>query len=185
MTTVATKPDNLCGTPFVLTDDQLLQMSPAERRALARRLARLPGTGVTPADDDHVLARRQNLAVDVVARNYPVLLRQELHREVDSLQLPTRNRQIARLFRSACKQDHVEVVLKLRNRNVHADVSIRNKLHTFSFHLLDASVDQMLLHLEIRDPVAEQASDPVPLLKKRHIVTSARQLLRSRESSRP
>src|SRR5206468_2575989 len=71
-----------------------------------------------------------------------------------------------------------------RNGNVDAHVSIRDKFHAFGFHLLDAAIDQMLLHLEIRDAVAEQASDPVPLLEQRDIVTGARQLLGRCESRR-
>ncbi|MCW2642425.1 MAG: hypothetical protein JWP76_4731 [Dactylosporangium sp.] len=49
MTSVATKPDSVStpGRP-VITDEQLLLLSAEERRALARRLARLPGVGPTP-----------------------------------------------------------------------------------------------------------------------------------------
>src|SRR5271169_4229773 len=52
------------------------------------------------------------------------------------------------------------------------------ELDTLSRHLLDAAVDEMLLHLKIGDAVAQQASDAIALFEKRHPVAGARQLLR-------
>jgi hypothetical protein len=49
--------------------------------------------------------------------------------------------------------------------------------NTLGLHLLHASVDQMFLHLEVRDPVAEQSTDAAFTLKDRHVVAGARQLL--------
>ena len=51
-------------------------------------------------------------------------------------------------------------------------------------HLLDAPVDEVLLHLEIRDAVAQQAADAVALLEHRDGVAGARQLLRGGQTRR-
>ena len=56
------------------------------------------------------------------------------------------------------------------------------KIHTFGAHLLDATVDVTLLHLEIGDPVAQQAADAVALFKKDDIVPGSRELLRARHA---
>ena len=59
-----------------------------------------------------------------------------------------------------------------------ADMRIRLELDTLGRHLLDAAVDQVLLHLEIRDAVAQQAADAIALFEDRHPVAGARELLR-------
>ena len=69
------------------------------------------GAGVAAADDDDVLvAGRDELAVvDRVAGHAPVLHGQELHGEVDALELAAFDRQVARLGRAAAQADRVEL----------------------------------------------------------------------------
>jgi hypothetical protein len=43
-------------------------------------------------------------------------------------------------------------------------MGVGRELHALGPHLFDAPVDQMLLHLEIRNAVAHQAADAVVLL---------------------
>src|SRR5437879_5048391 len=66
-------------------------------------------------------------------------------------------------------------------------MGIGPELSSLGHHLFEASVDQMLFHLEIRDAVAQQAADAIVLFENRDPVASARQLLCRRESrwSRP
>src|SRR5262249_23727318 len=54
----------------------------------------------------------------------------------------------------------------------------------FGTHLFDTPVDEVLLHLETRDPVAQQTPDAVALLKNRDLVTGAGELLRGGEPRR-
>jgi hypothetical protein len=49
-------------------------------------------------------------------------------------------------------------------------------------HLLQTAVDEVLLHLEIGNAVAQQAADAVGLLEDRDLVAGARQLLRRGQS---
>src|SRR5437868_15368007 len=55
------------------------------------------GAGVAASDNDHALPRRQNFRfrLDGVAQIAAVLLRQVVHREMDSSQLASRDVQIA------------------------------------------------------------------------------------------
>ena len=68
---------------------------------LAVRRADAVGAGVAAADHDDVLARRQDLVRHRVAGDDLVLLRQELHREVDAGELAAGHRQVARLLGAA------------------------------------------------------------------------------------
>src|SRR5262249_36972626 len=67
-------------------------------RALPERGADAVAPGISSADDDDVLARREDLVDNRIARDLAVLLRQELHREVDAQQLTPGHSKIARLL---------------------------------------------------------------------------------------
>ena len=58
---------------------------------------------------------------------------------------------------------------------MHADP----EFDTLGPHLLDAPIDVIFLHLEIRDAVAQQSSDTVILLEQHDIVTGSTELLRA------
>src|SRR5262249_19213119 len=51
-------------------------------------------------------------------------------------------------------------------------------------HLFDAAADEMFLQLEIRNPVHQQAADPVSAFVERYVMARARQLLRARKARR-
>src|SRR6187401_989001 len=72
-------------------------------RFMAVRRAEAVRAGVAASDDDDVFAGGEDIFawIQGVARASLVLLRQELHGEVDSSELATRHRNIARLFGSA------------------------------------------------------------------------------------
>ena len=149
--------------------------------------------GVAAADHDHVLAGGHDLAIDPVARVDAVLLGQELHREVDALQFAAGHRQVARLLGTAREDHGVELGLQLLGRDglarqvgharggrglAHEHAGAED--HAFGLHLLDATVDVALLHLEVGDAVAQQAPDTVVLLEHRHVMADPGQLLRGR-----
>ena len=56
--------------------------------------------------------------------------------------------------------------------------------HAFGFHLLDADVDDALLHLEVGNAVAHQAAGLGVLLVEMHVVAGARELLRAGHAGR-
>ena len=147
-------------------------------RLLAVAGAQAIGAGVAAADDHDALAGGQDLIRHLVAFAAAVLLRQELHREVDAVQLAAGDVQVARLLGAAGQQDGVELLAQILHRDVAAHVGTGLETHSLGAHLLDAAVDEVLLHLEIRDAVAQQAADAVVLLEDRDVVAGARQLLR-------
>ena len=78
---------------------------------MPHRRADAVGAGVAAADDDDVLVlRRDVLAVGVLAVEQALGVGvQELHREVDALEVAALDRQIARLGRAAAQDDGVEL----------------------------------------------------------------------------
>src|SRR5579862_5504015 len=147
---------------------------------LAVRCAEAVGACVATAEDDDALARRAELRVHAITGVHLVLLRQELHREVDALQVAARHREITRLRRAAGEDDRVELAPELVALHVDADVDGGPEGHALGRHLLHAAVDEPLLHLEVRDAVAEEAADPVGTLEQHDVVAGAAELLRAR-----
>ena len=141
--------------------------------------------GVAAADHDDVLAFGRN-HVDLVARVHLVLQRQEFHRVVHAGKLATRHRQIARVLapparttasNSACSAagDRLGGVVAHAHRQFGVgDHHPGAEHHPFVLHLRDATVDVRLLHLEIRDAVAQRATDAAGLLEHGHGMPDAR-----------
>ncbi|OIQ88657.1 hypothetical protein GALL_294800 [mine drainage metagenome] len=158
------------------------------------------GAGVAAADDDDVLAGGHDLALELVAGVDLVLLRQELHGEVDAVEFAPRNRQVARMFGAAGQQHRIELGQQLLgaaallrpvgDRGAGAVLGhlahqhAGGEAHAFGLHLRDAAVDVVLLHLEVGNAVAQQAADAVVLLEHGHVMPGARQLLRGRQAGR-
>ena len=74
--------------------------------SLPSRRAQAVSTGVAPADDYDILASGSEIeaAVDLPPAYAPVLLRQKVHREVDPIQIATRDWQVPGLLRANAKQ---------------------------------------------------------------------------------
>ena len=130
------------------------------------------------------VARMAVVVGDDVARRAAVVLLEELHREVDAVELAPRDRQIARLARAAAEHDRVETRSEARRRHVDADVHRGAKGDPFGLHLIDAPIDEVLLHLEVGDAVAKQAANAIVALEQRDVVALARQLLRGGQPGR-
>ena len=92
--------------------------------------------------------------------------------------------QVARPLGAAGQHHRVVVVEQRLDRDVGADLDAGAELDAFGLHLLDAAVDQVLLHLEVGDAVAQQAADAVGLLEHRHRMAGARQLLGAGQAGR-
>ncbi len=159
-------------------------------RAVAVAGAHAVGAGVATADDDDVLAIRAQLALELVAGIDLVLLGQELHGEMDPVQITTGHGQIARLLGATGQQHGVKVFLQLGGGNTLlgpvgdlgplgqlADQHACANRHTFLDQLVHPAVNVGLLHLEVGDAIAQQAAHAVVLFKQCHAVPGARQLL--------
>ena len=142
-------------------------------------------SGVAAADDDDMLAGGHDLVRHGIAGDDLVLLRQELHREVHAGEVAARHVEVARRFGAAGQHDRVELVQQLLRRDVAADMRIRPELDAFERHLRHAPVDQMLLHLEVGNAVAQQAADAIGLFEQHDIVAGARELLRAGHAGGP
>src|SRR5690349_18008475 len=123
---------------------------------------------------ERALGRRARL---VVAGHALVLLHQEIHGEVDAVELAARHLQVARRLGAAGQGNGVVALEQRLHRQGRTDLDAGAELHTFSRHLLHAAVDQILLHLEVGDAVAQQPADAIRLLEQRHRVAGTRQLL--------
>ena len=103
---------------------------------------------------------------------------------MDAVELASRDRQIARRFGAAGRARSRRTREQLLRRNVDADVRIRAELDALLGHLRHAPVDEVLLHLEVGNAVAQQAADAIGLLEQHDVVAGARELLRARQARR-
>src|SRR5665648_498301 len=137
------------------------------------------------ADDHDALAGRHDLVRHDVARDDLVGLAQVLHREVDARQVGSGHVQPPRHTGTGGEQDGVVPGAELLEGDVLADLHTGPEPGAFGLHLGDPAVDQVLLELEVRDPVTEQAADPVVPLEDRHRVARPGELLGCRQPGRP
>src|SRR5262249_60249661 len=108
----------------------------------------------------------------------------KFHREMDALELATGDVEVARLLGAAGEQDGIEAALQVADRMVHADVRAGDELDAFGAHLIEAAIDQVLLHFEVRYTVAEKAADAVVLFVDGDFVAGARELMCDGECGR-
>src|SRR5690606_13341729 len=106
-------------------------------------------------------------------------LRQELHGEMDALEIPPLHAQIAWMLGSETQQHRVEVLPKVGRREIRTDVNPRLEGHAFFPHLIETTIDDPLLHLELGDSVPEEPADPVVLLEDRYGMPGPSELLGS------
>ena len=130
------------------------------------------------------LARIGSSAGRLLAGDAAVLLRQEIHGEMDALELAAGHRQIARLLGAAGQHHGVVVLEQLVGRQIDADIGAVMERDAFRLHLRDAAVDMDLFHLEVGNAVAEQAAGLGPALIDMDLVAGARQLLRAGHARR-
>ena len=76
------------------------------------------------------------------------------------------------------------IAAQVFDRNIAADMRISNELHALGQHLLQPPVENVLLHLEIRDAVTHQAADAVVLFVYGDSVSGTAQLLRGGQTRR-
>ena len=120
---------------------------------------------VASADNYNALARGKNLIRNDVSCSAFVLLRQKLHREINSFEFSPRNVQVTRIFSASGQQDGVKFLTKILRGNITADVSTRLELNALRHHLLEPPVQNFFLQFEIRNAIAEQTADSVRFFK--------------------
>ena len=159
-------------------------------RALAEGGADAVGSGVATADHDDMLAaghdrlRRPGDRLDVLAADALVLLHEIRHRVMHAVEVVARNAGVARRFRAAAIEHGIMFGEQLGNRLVDADIDAAMEGDALALHLLDAAVDVVLLHLEVRDAVAHQPAGLALALIDMDIVAGAAKLLRGGHAGR-
>src|SRR5262249_46623777 len=157
------------------------------QRALAKGRANAVRSGIAAADHDDLFAGRQ----DRVARergftaDAPILLRQIVHRKMNTFELVTRHRQVARFFGAAREYHRIMLRDQFVRVDSDADICAIVEHHAFSFHLGYATIDVVLLHLEIGNAVTQKPAGFGPALIDVNVVPGARKLLRAGKPGRP
>src|ERR1051326_8256884 len=115
------------------------------------------GARIAAPDDDHTFAGSENLdcRIDHVAMAALVLLRQEFHGKMNSLQLAAGNFEIARSFGAARQHNGIEVAAQIFDRDVAADFRIGDELYALGRHLFQATINDVFLELELWNSVAK------------------------------
>ena len=93
-------------------------------------------------------------------------------------EVAARDGEVARLLGAAGKQHGVIVALELLDGEIAADMDVAMEGDALGLHLLHAALDDVFLHLEIGDAVAEQAAGIGVLLVDMHVMAGAGELLR-------
>ena len=153
---------------------------------MAKRGADAVRAGIAAANDDDVLALGEDWfgGGRLFAADAAVLLRQEVHGEMDALEFTAGHRQVARLFRAAGQHHRVMVLDQLFGRDIDADMGAVMEGDAFRLHLCYAAIDVMLFHLEIGNAIAQQAAGLRPALIDVNLVAGACELLRAGHACR-
>jgi len=106
-----------------------------------------------------------------------VLLRQEVHSEMDAVKLPPRYQEIARLFGAASESHRMVIREQPLGGEVDANIHTAMEDNTLGFHLRDTPVHMVLFHLEVRDAVTQKAARLRILLINVHVVARTGELL--------
>ncbi|MNV39150.1 hypothetical protein D3C71_1307200 [compost metagenome] len=121
-------------------------------------------------------------AVDVFAADTAVLLHEIRHGIINAIKIGTADTGRTRGFRTAAIKNRIVIGQKRLNRHIHADINAAMEGNTFTLDLLDTAIDEVLLHLEIRNAVTQQPAGLRFALEDMNLVAGAAKLLRSRHA---
>ena len=102
---------------------------------------------------------------------------------MDSFQFAPRNFEIARVLGTAGEYNRIELLPQALDWDVLAYFRTGNKFHALCGHLLQAPINDVLLHFEFGDAIAKQTANAVRFLVNDYRVSRAAQLLRGGQSS--
>ena len=132
---------------------------------MAHRGAHAVGAGVAAADDDDVLAGGADRALAAREDGLGVG-REELHREVDALEVAALDGQVTRLGGAGADDGGVVFLEEYLGLDVLADVGVADELDALLLHELDAAEDDLLLvELHVGDAVHEETARTVGALE--------------------
>ena len=106
-------------------------------------------------------------------------MRQKIHGEMHAIELAAGNGKVARRLGAARKQHRIVGRSQLLDAQIDPDIHIVVEDDAFGLHLLDATVDMTLLHLEVGNAISQKAAGLCVLLVKMHTVAGAAELLRA------
>ena len=136
------------------------------------------GSGVTTTDDHHVLSCRVDRRRVRIAELHAVGRHQILHRRIDACQLAARHRKVTR---NRCAPVAITTASKSERScstvEVGADMDAGDEPGAFGLHLRQPPIEVPLLHLELRDAIAQQPADAVGGFVHGHLVAGAGELL--------
>ena len=141
------------------------------------------GPRISAADDDHVPV----FGRDVIAVPVPGVQQasgvegEELHREVDALEVPALHRQVARFGGAAAEHHGVEFLDELRGGEVLSDLRAGDEFDALCGHQVDAALHDGLVQFHVGDAVHQQAADAVGAFVYGHGVAGAVELRRAGE----
>src|SRR5262245_10061605 len=98
-------------------------------------------TGIAAAEDDDTPALGSDLIRYLVASHHLVLLGQEVHGEVNALELAAGNGEITRPGGTTGQGDGIELLAQAVGGIIDADVGARAEGDTLGRHLLHAPID--------------------------------------------
>ena len=136
-------------------------------RPLPQRRPQAIRPGVAAANHDDVLALSRHPTLSDAVEDVLGGPRQVIHRLVDPAQIPPGNRQVTGHCRTRGEDEGVKTFLQILSRHVHTNRRVGVEAGPLRPHLLDTPIQHSLLHLELRDPVAHQATDRIGTLEHR------------------
>ena len=139
-------------------------------------------TRISTSNYQHMLAfcRDAFLLRNMLPGQHAVLLCQHLHGKMNTFQFTSGDIQIACLRRTRTNT----VCIKSFGKVCHVDIGINLESDSFCFHHCHTAVDYRLAELKIRNTKPQQASHVFQFFEHRHRISSAVQLIGSRQSCR-
>src|SRR2546425_9616030 len=101
---------------------------------------------------------------------------EELHGEVNALQIPALDRQVTGVGSSTTEHHRVELLAEFGCWHMDAYGGVRDKLHPFFGHQVDAPLHDDFVELHVGNTIHEQTTDAVGALVHGHPVAGAIQL---------
>lgn len=110
-------------------------------------------TSITTTNDNNILALGRDVRIVGVfgIKQRLGVGREEVHGEVNSVDLSVRQLEVSRPGRSSSNNDSVVVLLDLQGIGVDSDVGAGNECDTFSGHEIYTSLDNILVELHVGD----------------------------------
>ena len=124
------------------------------------------------------------MLINDVPRETAILLRQVIHGEMDAAQRSAGDIELAGRLRADGQTDRIEVATELVDAELFADIHTGPEHDSFGRQLREASIEHVLLELEIRNAIPQQATHAIILLEDDNGVAESTELLSGGESRR-